>query len=101
MRRVRFLRAAQNEYLAALAWYASRSLDAADDFTEQIAAGIHSIRKTPDAWPLWRGHSEVRARVLRHFPYSILYIVRGEHVVIVAVAHQRRRPDYWLSRRLR
>ncbi len=94
----RFHRAAQAEFNAALAWYAARSLDAADDFADLIAAGIRSIRERPEAWPMWPGRVGVRVRVLRRFPYSIVYVVREQHLVIIAVAHQSRRPDYWLSR---
>jgi len=36
--------------------------------------------------------------VLRKFPYSMFYIVEREVVVIVAVAHHKRRPGYWILR---
>lgn len=32
------------------------------------------------------------------FPYSIVYVIRGEILFIVAVAHHRRRAGYWQSR---
>jgi plasmid stabilization system protein ParE len=99
VRPVRFLRAAQAEYRAALAWYAARSLDVADDFAAKVAAAVHEIRELPEAWPMWLGRPGLRGRVLRRFPYTIIYVVRAQRVVILAVAHQRRRPGYWLSRR--
>lgn len=40
----------------------------------------------------------VRRRLLRRFPYSILYTVDRDEVVILALAHQKRRPAYWHSR---
>lgn len=39
-----------------------------------------------------------RRIVLPRFPYSVVYEVHADHIVIVAVAHQRRRPGYWRDR---
>jgi len=36
--------------------------------------------------------------VLRQFPYSLFFIIENDTVVIVAVAHHKRRPGYWLPR---
>ncbi len=43
------------------------------------------------------GH-EVRRKVLQRFPYSILYTAERWRVWVVAVAHHKRKPDYWRSR---
>lgn len=40
----------------------------------------------------------VRRRILRRFPYSILYTLDNDVVLVIAVAHQRRRPGYWRRR---
>jgi len=32
------------------------------------------------------------------FPFSIIYIDRDGEIVIVAIAHQRKRPGYWRGR---
>ena len=40
----------------------------------------------------------IRRRLLRRFPYSILYAVEGQDVLILAIAHQNRKPGYWASR---
>jgi hypothetical protein len=52
----------------------------------------------PEAWPVWPGRTDVRPRVLQRFPYSIIYLVERNEIVIVAVAHHKRRPGYWLDR---
>lgn len=98
MKPYRFHRDANAEYRAALAWYAARSLDAADGFAAEIAHGVRRIRELPHAWPMWRGRPDVRVRLVQRYPYSLVYIVRDPKIVIIAVAHQRRRPGYWLSR---
>ena len=36
---------------------------------------------------------------LRKFPYSVIYYLRDDELRIVAIAHHRRRPEYWSGRR--
>jgi plasmid stabilization system protein ParE len=36
---------------------------------------------------------------VKRFPYSVFYRLREDHVRILAVAHQKRRPFYWRKRR--
>jgi plasmid stabilization system protein ParE len=48
---------------------------------------------------LWRerlgGYRRVNCPV---FPHYVAYIIRGEEIVIVAVAHGQQRPNYFLDR---
>jgi hypothetical protein len=37
--------------------------------------------------------------VVARFPYSIVYKQDPDKIVIVAIAHQRRRPGYWQRRK--
>ena len=39
-----------------------------------------------------------RRLVVRKFPFSIIYELHGNDVVILAVAHGKRRPNYWRER---
>jgi hypothetical protein len=36
--------------------------------------------------------------VFPRYPFSLICIVRGDGIEVVAVAHGRRRPGYWRSR---
>ena len=48
---------------------------------------------------LWRERKEGCRRVnLPGFPYYISYIVRKELILVVAVPHAKRHPDYWKNR---
>ena len=42
--------------------------------------------------------SRVRTFRLRTFRYNVVYVIDGDEIVIVAVAHHRRRPGYWRGR---
>lgn len=43
--------------------------------------------------------SNRRRYILRRFPYSIIYQVTSEELRILAVAHHRRRPSYWVPQK--
>jgi mRNA-degrading endonuclease RelE of RelBE toxin-antitoxin system len=40
----------------------------------------------------------VRRCRLRRFPYGLIYAIDRGDILIVAVAHAHRRPDYWRDR---
>ena len=55
-----------------------------------------AILEHPEASPIVMG--TIRRRLLRRFPYGLLYKVRPEHVRILAVMNLKRRPGYWIGR---
>jgi plasmid stabilization system protein ParE len=65
-------------------------------FVVEVHKAVADLAEFPLTAQIVRG--SIRKRVLPHFPYNILYSVKPDKIVIVAVAHQRRRPNYWLSR---
>jgi toxin ParE2 len=50
----------------------------------------------PEAAPLV--NRTVRKKLVRRFPYSVMYSIRAEGIRILAIAHQHRRPLYWRGR---
>ncbi len=57
---------------------------------------IEDIVAYPEMWPVVK--EPVRRRVVDVFPYSLLYVVLESYVLILAVAHQSRHPEYWVHR---
>lgn len=87
---------AEAEFLAAIDWYEERTAGLGADFAGEIHAAIQRAAAMPAAWPRLEG--EIR-RVLAHrFPYGVLYASRGESILVLAVMHLRRHPDYWRER---
>ena len=66
-------------------------------FLDDFEHAIEVIVSHPEVAPILQGR--VRRKVLRKFPYSIIYSVVGDEIRILAVCHQHRRPFYWQSRR--
>ena len=96
-RELEYLEEALQEAEAAARWYAERSVTAAAGFSDEIDAAESAILRLPEAWPPY-DHG-TRRYLLQRFPFSVVYRVEARRVVIVAVAHARRRPGYWKSRR--
>lgn len=40
----------------------------------------------------------IRSKVVRRYPYRIVYTVEPDAILILAYAHERRKPDYWIHR---
>jgi plasmid stabilization system protein ParE len=95
-RELEYLREALEEAEAAARWYAERSPTAAAAFSEEIDAAESAIARLPDAWP--RFHHDTCRYLPPRLPFSIVYRVESQRILIVAVAHGRRRPRYWKSR---
>jgi plasmid stabilization system protein ParE len=91
-----YLEEALEEAEAAGRWYAERSRSAAAGFADEIDAALAEIEQHPDAWPMY-DHG-TRHYLLRRYPFSVVYRVEPARILIVAVAHGRRRPAYWTSR---
>ncbi len=93
---VKFHPAARTELLEARLWYEKRSPLAAVAFAQEVNAVISRIAKAPMQCPL--AEHETRRAALQRFPYNVFYRVGVEEMVVVAVAHQKRRPGYWQGR---
>jgi toxin ParE1/3/4 len=64
--------------------------------TEDDCRCIESLVKHPQAGAIILG--DVRRRLVRRFPYAVLYIIKPEGVRILAIMNLKRRPLYWLGR---
>jgi hypothetical protein len=93
---VRFLFPAEVEMFDAAAFYEKQVALLGGIFLSIMEAAIGDICDQPEAWPVFG--DGVRKLPLRRFPYSILYRIEEEEIVIVAIMHQRRRPYYWAAR---
>jgi toxin ParE1/3/4 len=87
---------AADEAEAAERWYRDRNETAATRFRRELDRAVGLIAERPDAAPPYVGNT--RRFLLRRFPFFVVYRVFSQHVQVVAVAHARRRPQYWLQR---
>lgn len=86
---------ARAELRAAANWYddpetGQELLDATREARRDIAA-------MPEAWPPvgdWEREPRLRRKSVVGFPYGMVYFLTSEEIVIVAYAHEKRRPGY-------
>jgi plasmid stabilization system protein ParE len=77
-------------------FYEAGSAGLGFEFLDDVQRVIDSLREHPKLGQLvTRG---LRRALLRRFPFSLIYSEEPGAILIVAVAHQRRRPEYWLER---
>ena len=93
---VEILPEAEAEAREAFLWYSKRSTIAAEAFRAELIKAIDGLSMHPMMWPA--DADGIRLQLLRHLPYTLHYEVRDQTVTVLAVAHQRRRPGYWLDR---
>ncbi len=96
MKKVVFLRYAKHELDDATHFYDMEFIGLGHSFKEEVKKAISRIAEYPEAWPVVRG--DIRKYLIHKFPYCLLYSIEKEHIVVVAVAHQHRKPDYWIDR---
>ena len=66
-------------------------------FIAEFERALEILREHPNLGAPWRALT--RRFPLRRFPYSVLYLVKGTELRVIALAHQRRRPGYWSGRK--
>ncbi len=93
---IRFLEPARAELIDTVNYYNRQRQGLGVEFAEEVRAATDRIIEYPEAWPLIAKRTR-RCRTKR-FPYGIIYQVRGDTILIVAVLHLRREPRNWKAR---
>jgi toxin ParE1/3/4 len=96
MTRVSFHRLAERELNDAALYYERESQGLGTIFLNEVERYIGTIVKNPNAGPKVRG--PVRRRILRKFPYGIVYSIKPAGIRILAIMNLKRRPTYWVGR---
>ena len=94
--RYRFHPEALEDYEAATKWYAQRGTPLALRFVKSIEEAVLNASETPQRWRIIE--DDVHRCLTRIFPYGILYTIETDYVLIVAVMHCSREPNYWRHR---
>jgi plasmid stabilization system protein ParE len=94
--KVRFLTPAEAEMFDAAAYYEMQAPGLGNNFLSVIEGAISEIEENPKTWP--EIDQGIRRRLVRRFPYSVLYHIHVDEIIIVAVMHQKQKPNYWIDR---
>jgi plasmid stabilization system protein ParE len=67
-------------------------------FTDDVEKSLISVSEHPESCE--QVSKNLRRKVLSRFPYSLIYAVEPDRIRIMAIAHYKRRPEYWRYRLL-
>jgi plasmid stabilization system protein ParE len=87
---LRVRRRAELDIDEAYAWYESRAVGLGESFMRSAEACLLRIQRHPEAYALQ--HGRVRRTRLHRFPHSVFYVIREDHIDVLAMYHGRRRP---------
>jgi plasmid stabilization system protein ParE len=93
---VRFHDEARLELIAQVGYYEAAREGLGDAFNSEVEAIVEVVARNPDSG-LQYNFGTLR-KVLKRFPFSVVYVVLPAEVVILAIAHFRKRPGYWRDR---
>ena len=82
-------------------WYDDQQEDLGMEFLEEVRHTLEKIRNGDRALSrleTYSGPHDIRRVLLNRFPYTVIVMCRPEELTVVAVAHTRRQPLYWLKR---
>ena len=94
---VRFHPDAETELTDAAVYYEHKREGLGEEFLDAVAGAVEFALGFPKASPVARG--PYRSLVISKFPYSIIYRpLEDGSLRVLAVAHHKRRPEYWRDR---
>ena len=94
--KVEFYEPAYIEYQEAIDFYNLQSERLGDKFIIEIDKTITIIKNYPQSFSDYTKHT--RKAVVNIFPYNLIYTIYKNYIEILAIAHQHRKPNYWLNR---
>lgn len=93
---VSLLDGAKADFDAAVEWYATRSESVALHFAAAVADPVQCVSRDPERFALINGMH--RQALVKRCPYRLIFLVDGNMIAVVAIAHHSRRPGYWRHR---
>lgn len=93
---VRYHHDAEDELLAEINYLELRVPGLGRRFYAEVRRAETLLAKFPES--AQEVAAGIRKHPLRKFPFSLLYSIEKDGLLVLAVAHHRRRPDYWAGR---
>lgn len=96
--KIEFLEPAESEFDEAVAYYNNEQANLGERFQQEIQKSLLRIANYPKSYQQISARS--RRCIVAKFPYGIIYQYREKEntILVVAIAHLHRKPNYWLSR---
>lgn len=89
---------AQLELDAAASWYAAQEAGLGEQFVYEIDRALARLGEGAHRKPVWRAERPYRKALVHRFPYVVFFVDDDHEIRVLAIAHQKRKPGYWLGR---
>ena len=89
------------EFDAAVRWYQKQEPEIGLTLIDRAQQARKDLALWPNAAPPFTTADDgtvIRSNAVRGYPYRIVYTVEPDSILILAYAHERREPGYWLHR---
>ena len=94
--KIRLLKIAQKELDEAVEWYNQQAVGLGLEFLDEFDDSVKLVASFPEISE--KIIDDIRRFLINRFPYGIIYGIDGGFIVIIAIAHLRRKPNYWIDR---
>lgn len=94
--KVRFHPEARSEHLIAAQYYEKKERGLGSRYLAAIQQSVGRIGTSPRSFPVYKG--PFRRIHVDAFPFTLFFSIEPDSVLVVAVAHQSREPEYWVDR---
>lgn len=92
---------ADAELQAAIGWYTQRSVSLGLRLTLAVDDAFARVEALPESHvevPATGAPVPVRRALVHDFPYAVMFMQLDRDIHVVAIAHAKRDPGYWLGR---
>ena len=89
--------AAESEYLESIGYFESKQAGLGASFLYEFELKMKIICSNQKSYQI-ECVPDIRRTPMSRFPYTIIYRLKANEIQVLAVAHQKRRPSYWLGR---
>ena len=79
---------AENDLKEIFSWYEDNRIGLGYDFLLQVDAGINFVKRNPEIYAI--EYKGTRKHLIKRFPYKIIYLVKEEEIIVLAVLHGKR-----------
>jgi toxin ParE1/3/4 len=84
------------EIREATLYYQAQQVGLGKRFLSTVEESLTRISNFPESFPVVA--SNIRQCKVARFPYAIVYRVQVNYIQVIALAHSRRKPQYWAGR---
>jgi hypothetical protein len=93
---LKFHKESKKDLNAILNFYKIKNVNILNQFKIELSNKIKSIKNSPQLYSKIKGN--IRKCKLNKYPFNIIFVEKENIILILAIAHFKRKPYYWKKR---